>query len=270
MNDPFGASGTPAETLLAPLVALADVVAVDCLVAFGSRAGPGEHGADLDAHLVVDRVDRRVYELVAGAAALAARRAGARDGCAWQLELRHGPFKPRPGAGAPRQLHLVLDDRASIARTSCAIRLRRLAGGLVLSGAPVLPEASCAPPRRVAEARRELERWRTALLTRRIPFRRWRLEPAARLCDERAAARDAWELSCLLRAASVSARLHLLAAASATAGGGPLAGEVPLVAQTAWRRDWQDLPARWPAVAGAAVEQLDRWLGELAGQPAPH
>lgn len=212
---------------------------------FGSAAtGPVEDATDLDVHVVVPLVDRRLYSSLVGSI-----------GPPWLVEPRHGPFKPVPDDGNVPQLHLVLDDLNSIELSPWAVRLHRAATGRHLLGTPPLP-AHPSPTVRRHQARRELLRWRTALIARQIPFCQWRFDPVPRLVEERARATTAWELRCLLQAASTSSdlqfRLH------STGVGAPLVEHLGAELER-----WQLLPARWGALATRAVRILDGRLRDL-------
>ena len=102
----------------------------------------------MDLHLVIPALDRTAYAKIVAAAecSLLSSRA---QGSSWRLELRHGPFKPVPGAGEV-QLHLIIDDMGSLELSPWVLRLYRAATSYYLLGAPGCPPA----PARVGCAKR--------------------------------------------------------------------------------------------------------------------
>jgi hypothetical protein len=166
----------------------------------------GEPG-DLDLHVVVPRWTPAVAGAVLGSISTTLQDLAEADGRAYQLETRHGPFKPPPDRQI-RQVHLIADDLESLERSPWALRWQRAATGRVLLGRGEPPTA-CPLDRRLSEARRELIRWRDGLLASEIPFRHWRGGQEMRLVDGRVAITDEWEQQCLLRAARRSVQLQV-------------------------------------------------------------
>jgi hypothetical protein len=250
---------------LEPLLAACRALGARSLTVFGSATNrPLEEVADLDLHLVIPRMDRAAHVAIVRAARATAQAAAAALARPWQLELRHGPFKPPPALDRTFQLHLIVDDLASLETAPCALRLQRSVTGRHVVGKPPPVSGNLSPARLLLEARRELTRSRDALLQRQIRFRHWELEPAPRLADGRARAATAWELRCLLAGLCVSADLVYLAAASPAAA----AEEVALTALLAEEdRDWERLPARWSDVTERVCAILDRRLDRCARVP---
>ncbi|HEX7153559.1 MAG TPA: hypothetical protein VF618_18875 [Thermoanaerobaculia bacterium] len=160
---------------------------------------PLDEVGDLDVHVVLPRMHREAFLALSAAAETTIAQLAASAGRAPSVELRHGPFKPGHGE---LQLHLLIDDEASLERLPCALLVQRQATGKVLAGAPLPPRTACESPHTwIAEARTELSRWRDALIAREIPYRHWIFEPEARLIEARAAVTD---LQMLLRGAAKS------------------------------------------------------------------
>jgi hypothetical protein len=194
---------------LHPLLSACRQLHASSLSVFGSAVSrPLDEVTDLDMHLVIPCLDTAAYAQIVAAAerSLPSPRTST---CTWRVELRHGPFKPVPGTGKA-QLHLVIDDMGSLERSPWALRLHRAVTSHYLLGAPWLP--GCSRVRQLREARRELLRWRDALVTRHIPFRWWRLERTPQLVEDRLPTVTDWDLRCALRGASTSADLHCQAA----------------------------------------------------------
>jgi hypothetical protein len=250
---------------LQPLLTACRQAHTRSLWVFGSAASrPLPEVTDLDLHLVVSHLDRLTYGWIVNAAEDSMRRWAAAAGLPWWLELRHGPFKPAPGASRIRQLHLIVDDLGSLEVTPWALRLQRAVTGRCLLGTPALP-AACSATRRLREARRELLRWRDALMAREIPFRWWQLDPDPRLVEDRIQATTAWELRCLLRAASISSDLHFCTVVPPGHHGEHSAAMRPLLDHVgAEHRRWQLLPEHWDSLASRAVGMLDRRLEHLS------
>jgi len=250
--------------LLAPLLTVCRRLGARHLSLFGSATHKPLHEvADLDLHLVLPAVDRAAYAALVEAAGLTVRSLATAEGRAWRVELRHGPFKPSPDAGSILQLHLLVDDAASLELAPCVLRVHRTATGRHLFGKP-LPTPTPTRTRRLREACAELTRWRDALAAREIAFRHWQLDPEPRLVEGRLPATTAWELHCLLRGAAVASDLHYLTTALSEPG---VATDAvgPLLRQLGdEHRSWHTLADRWDRVAEQAVEILDRRLDHLA------
>jgi hypothetical protein len=236
---------------------------------FGSAARrPLAEVADLDLHVVLPRMDRAAFDALVAAAGETAADVAAAAGRPWRLELRHGPFKPAPGAVRDLQLHLLLDDDASVARLPCALLAQRAATGELLAGG-ALPgrRADCGSPAVWSrEARQELERWRGALAAGEIPFRHWRFDPGPHLAEARAAAPTSWDLGCLLRAAGGATDLHYRAAL--LIAGRPSEDRLarPLLEQLSGEPPWGELAGGWDRWRDEAVALIERRLEALAAQ----
>ena len=165
--------------------------------------------ADVDVHLVIRSMDKSAFESLIGAAEMTVRGLAAQVGRPWRLECRHGAFKPAPAQPRELQLHLLVDDGASVGRVPCALLFQRAATGRLLSGESLMrmPTDCGSTIKWLEQAREELRRWRTALATGEIPFRQWVFEPAPRLIEDRTSARTDWDLGCLLRAAATATDL---------------------------------------------------------------
>jgi hypothetical protein len=222
---------------------------------FGSAARrPLSTVSDVDVHVVMPRMDGAVFVALAEAAALTIQPLAAAMGRPSHVELRHGPFKAATGL----QLHLVLDDEASVAQLPCALVAHRAATGRLLAGKP-LPARYTECDWRL-EARVELNRWLDALAAREIIHRHWVFEPEASLVEGRCAAETSWDLSCLLRGAARSTDLFFGAALLATSRRFPPS----LLSELGEEPPWETLGERWVDVRDRAVMVIQRRLKDLA------
>lgn len=254
-------SGMIEELPWESLLSVARAFGSDHVSLFGSvLRKPLAEVADVDLHLVVPRLDRSAFGALAAAAEATAKELAARAGRPWRVELRHGPFKPAPGAARELQLHLLLDDHASLARSPCALLAQRSATGRLLAGEPLLGRrGDCGSPATwVREARVELARWRDALAAGEIPFRHWVLEPEPGLVDGRTAAATDWDLECLLRGAATSADLHYRAAVLAAQSAEEAAEELALPLRS------KLLSGSWERRRDQAIAVLERRLDHLS------
>lgn len=182
------------------------------LSVFGSAAHkPLEHVHDVDVHVVVQEMTGKLLEELVRAGEALARVLSYRRQLPATLELRQGPFKPEPGGEQRLQLHLMLDDEQSLARTPWALIAHRVATGTLIAGRPLSEFDRLAQPGdSIAEARFELDRWRCALLAQHIPFRSWVVAGSPRLVEARVMATTPWERWCILLGAARSVDLHCL------------------------------------------------------------
>lgn len=242
------------------------------LVGSAARAGAAPAAvADLDIYVVVPAVDRELFDAMVAAATALGHRLGAQEGRPWSVETRRGPFKPEPGPHRARQVHLLLDDRTSLAGLAPAVRYRYAATCTVLAGTDLdrlIPEpAPAEPAHHVACA--ELGRLLDALGREEIAFRRWDFEPAVRLVDGTQPAATPWLRRCLLQGTASAADLHyafgLVDRPGAIVDG--LAAMRPIMHLSAREPDaWRDLSGdRWHAVAAVARDELQRRVTHLGG-----
>ena len=224
---------------------------------------------DIDCYVVIPAMGAEAFRALSAAGGETIRRLAGEAGRPARLELRHGPFKPAPAADAALQLHLLIDDEASAAEATCALRARRAAAGLVLTGEPLDPvQPNCLSPACwISEARQEIERWRDAIAATEIVFRYWDFAADPRLASGRRRASTAWELRCLLDGAAKSSDLHYNACRLT---GVALDEDLirPLFSQIEEARPWEELPQRWQQARTHATELLDRRLRDLAHRDA--
>jgi hypothetical protein len=223
---------------------------------FGSAVRmPLRDAGDTDIHVVIPRVDRDSFASLAGAAESTIQPLAARLGRPSRIELRHGPFK------APRelQLHLIIDDEASVVRSPCALIAQRATTGHLLAGEPLVSKRTRCDW--VGEARVELERWLDALAAREIAFRHWIFTPQPALVEGCCAAETSWDLSCLLRGAVRSSDLFYRAALWA------ISGQVTssLLAELGEEEMSLDsLPESWDRIRDRAMAGIQQRLDRLS------
>ncbi|HEX6372895.1 MAG TPA: hypothetical protein VF006_28490 [Longimicrobium sp.] len=172
---------------------------------------------DVDVHVVIPRLDARCFAQLRTAARAVVDRLAREEGGTWGIELRHGPLKPSGRTTRERQLHLVIDDEASLDQTPCVVLAQRAANGLLLLGDNLdrywLGRDAAAVRRH--EAHVELSRWREGLARNEIPFRQWVFDPEARLVEGSSPATTPRARQRLLRSATQAADLHYLIALAA-------------------------------------------------------
>lgn len=254
-------SGMIEELPWESLLSVARAFGSDHVSLFGSvLRKPLAEVADVDLHLVVPRLDPPAFAALAAAAEATAKGLAVRAGRPWRVELRHGPFKPPPGEPRELQLHLLLDDHASLGRSPCALLAQRSATGRLLAGEPLLGRrADCGSPATwLREACVELARWRDALAARQIPFRHWVLEPEPDLVEGRTAAATDWEQECLLRGAATSADLHYHAAVLAVQPAAEPAEDLARPLRSRLRS------GSWDGMRNQAIAVLERRLDHLS------
>jgi hypothetical protein len=171
-----------------------------------------KQASDIDVHLVVETMTVDIWRELHVAAWAAARRAGEIVGRRAYLELRHGPFKPDPADGRAVQLHLVVDDTATLMAAPFLLRLQRAVTAELLVGTLPLPTPDGSPDQLAREAAVELDRWDLATAGSRIPYREWSFDAGPLLVDGWMPARTAWERECLRKAAFTARRLYGAAA----------------------------------------------------------
>jgi hypothetical protein len=255
----------PPELPLEPLLSACLRLDVRHLSLFGSaRRLPLRLVSDVDVHLVIPHLDQAVFRLITTAAEATAGQLAAAVGRQGRLELRHGPFKPPPARTRELQLHLLIDDDASLLQSTCALVTQRAASGVLLAGESLLcrrPGWPCAAVW-LREAQAELARWRGALATREITFRYWSAGRDLHLVEDRTPAASAWDLMCLLNGAAKSSDLHYRAAALAASEVAPETLAQPLLSQLDVP-DFPALPERWSQLCDQAMAVLDRRLEHL-------
>ena len=254
---------------------------LELLVAAGRRLGcrhaslfgaalrkPLREVADVDVHMVLPRIDRMSFNSLVAAAEATAKALAEQLGRPWCVELRHGPFKPPPEEIRPLQLHLLLDDEATLSRMPCAILTQRAATGLLLAGEPLGgARLDCeAPATWKREAREELARWRNALAAGEIVLRTWVFDPEPCLADRRLPARTAWEHACLLQGAARATDLHFRSARLLLSGLDSAHDELsrPLLSQLGDEIAWEALPDCWERVSRQAAAVIERRLDCLS------
>ena len=253
---------SPAEWRLEPLLSTGRGLGSRHLSLLGSAVRqPLRDVADVDLHLLIPRMDRSAFAALAAAAEVTVQGLAEGVGRPWRVEVRHGPFKPAPGDARVLQLHLLIDDEASLTRLPCALLLHRAATGLLLAGEPLTGKrADCGSPTTwLREARVELTRWRDALAADEIAFRHWLFDPAPHLAEGRIPAETSWDLRCLLKGAAAASDLCYRTAALALPDApGDLA--LPLLSQLGEEPPWRDLAGCWERVKRQAITVIERRL----------
>ena len=223
--------------------------------------------ADVDVHVVLPRIDRNTFEVVVASAHTTVRSLAIEIGRSGGVELRHGPFKPCHGAERDLQLHLILDDEASLNHSSCALLAHRDATGLLLLGESLSDQWwDVQPAAWLEEARLEMTRWRDGLAAGEIVFRHWKIDPEPHLVEGRIAARTTSDLTSLLRGAASSCDLHYCAALLIAQAAPLLAEDLArsLLSQLEEKPSSHTLPAHWNRVRDQAITVVDRRLDQIS------
>lgn len=205
-------SSNALDEALSPLLACLPAVGGLHLSLQGSAHRPGHEAGDVDVYVVVRRMTRNRFARLENAAMDCCQQLDRQTQARWRLETRRGPLKPTPGEGRLRQLHLLLEDGASLGRQEPALVLHYHAGGRVLAGESLLSLRDLPREREplLQSCRREIERMRDALAREERSIRSWSFDPAPALVEGRLPLTCAWDRYCLLRTcAAVADRLCL-------------------------------------------------------------
>ena len=236
---------------LGPLLAVSPAAGLrHCSVIGSALAKPIDAVGDLDVYVVVEKMTADTWKLLMAAAGEVTRRLAAPTGSAWRVETFRAPVSPSPRAST-RQLHLLIDDHASISTIPRLLLWKYAAGGMLLSGAPI--ELLTPLARGIVHdsaARDAAGALRTALrsVSRcQILGLTWTLSPRPRLRSQALDVRTRWHYRCLIKGA-ISAGDGVFGAAAALLGHRhPLQPMALRFADTL--TDWQDIKAQWPAIA---------------------
>ena len=225
---------------------------------------------DIDLYILIAKMNRVAFTSLCEAGEKMIRGLAAHQGRSWHVEVRQGPFKPSPGPGSDLQLHLLLNDEASLARLPCALISQRSTVGLDLLGeSPPITRAECESKTTwVKEGLVELKRWRRAIAENEIPFRHWNLDPNPVFVESGQTATGAWDLWCLLEGAAKGSDLYYRSTVMADPQNWGAKRDllVPLLSQLDDVPPWQDVPECWERLREQSTTIIDRRLDELSGR----
>jgi hypothetical protein len=216
-------------------------------------------------------VNQRAFDLIVESAQTTIQSLASENGRKGLLELRHGPFKPFPTDGF-LQLHLIVDDIASLKHSACALLAHRATTGRLLLGKPLLGQVRVSNPTTwLNEAHAELKRLRDGLAQSEIVFRHWRLKPRPRLVEGSVSVTTASDRVTLLRSTARSADLHFLAALMVTPGvEGKLKNVAPtILSQLTTTTSANLMSSQWELVRDQCLEILD-WRVEQISRLLQH
>lgn len=205
------------EVPLEPLLAWFEAGGgVHCSLQGSARDKNLADAGDVDVYIVLSEMTDSRFSRLVEAASETARRLETATGWPWIVETRRAPLKPCPAGDGGRigQLHLLVDDLASLAALPLALTLHLAHGGDLLRGAELsdlvtIPK-DLAP--RLSSCRAELERVWDCVEREELPIRAWSFDSFPTLTDSRQPLKSPWERRCLLRLlATVSDRLPISA-----------------------------------------------------------
>jgi hypothetical protein len=254
--------------LLGPLVAVSSAAGLrHCSVIGSALAKEIDAVGDLDVYVVVEKMTAANWNLLIAAAADVTGRLAELTDRGWRVETFRAPVSPSPRAST-RQLHLLIDDHASISIIPRLLLWKYASSGMLLSGAPI--EGLTPLTRRTlrdsaaGDAARALRAALRSVARRQILGLAWTLSPRPRLRRQALDVRTRWHYRCLLKGA-VSAGDGMFGGAAALLGHRhPLQPMALRFADTL--TDWQEIKPRWPAIArevSSALRARIRLLGEI-------
>jgi hypothetical protein len=214
----------------------------------------------------VPAVHQRTFDLIVESAQATIQSLAIENGRKGLLELRHGPFKPSL-IDSFLQLHLILDDVASLKQSAGALLAHRAGTGLLLVGKPLLDQLHVSSPTSwLDESLEELKRLRRGLASSEIVFRQWQLKPQPRLVEGRVSVTSGGDRVTLLRSTARSADLHFLAALMFAPGEKALLEQVahPLLSQLTTPVSANFTSSQWELVRDQCLEILDWRLEQIS------
>ncbi len=161
---------------------------------------------DIDVFVILKHTDYSHYSLICSSLVDCCGRLRDESGYDWFIEPRRGPFKPDPDIAVAKPIHLILEDRDTLVRSSPSMLLNWHTNGLILAGEPITSLRSFKGSEASRQVRADFSR-QLALLyedfaAENISYHVWVFAETARLIKSAVPLTTLWSYRCLLQYAA--------------------------------------------------------------------